>query len=142
MLATSLNEINTKNSSELSFEELYRNAYKMALMPRGEELFGRVKQLEEEWLKSNVRRRVIESIAPVLLIWHEQSTDVQDQSNERKAAAEKFLGTMKEVWDDHLLCMSMMTDVLMYMVCPNACDWTRPVSNACVGSCQWRGIDL
>ena len=36
VLASSLREIHTKNASKLSFEELYRNAYKLVLKKRGE----------------------------------------------------------------------------------------------------------
>lgn len=41
---------------------------------------------------------------------------MQDQSNERRAAGEKFLSVLREAWEDHQLCMGMITDVLMYMV--------------------------
>lgn len=41
---------------------------------------------------------------------------MQDQVTERQAAGEKFLTVLKEAWEDHQLCMQMITDVLMYMV--------------------------
>lgn len=125
----SLNEINTKNASSLSFEELYRNAYKMVLMTRGEELYAKVKQLEKNWLCSNVQKRIVDSIAPILLR-SQQSTDLQDSSNERRAAGEKFLAVVKEAWEDHQLCMGMITDVLMYMVCYHPIEWVRPVTKS------------
>jgi cullin 3 len=110
-----LGEIHTKNASSLSFEELYRNAYKSVLMQKGNDLYDRVSDLERDWLEKEVRRRIISAIQPVLLV-ERQATDALDQSNERRAAGEKFLHAMRAAWEDHQLCMGMITDVLMYMV--------------------------
>lgn len=110
-----MKEIHTKNASSLSFEELYRNAYRIVLMSRGDELYERVKQLERDWLYYDVQDRITSAIAPILLRDGE-ATDLQDQANERRAAGEKFLNALKEAWEDHQLCMGMITDVLMYMV--------------------------
>lgn len=115
MLASSLREIHTKNASSLSFEELYRSAYKIVLMTRGDDLYERVKDLEREWLDGYVRERISMSVSPVLLLDIHPS-DTSDQSNERRAAGETFLAAMRSAWEDHQLCMGMITDVLMYMV--------------------------
>lgn len=115
VLSSSLHEINTKNASTLSFEELYRNAYQIVLMTRGDELYERVKELEKDWLQGTVQKRIIDSISPILART-QTSTDIQDQSNERRAAGERFLAVVKEAWEDHQLSMGMSTDVLMYMV--------------------------
>ena len=90
-------------------------------MMRGDDLYERVKTLEENWLRDHVRKQVTDSILPILVrAQNPQSiTDVQDQSNERRAAGERFLAVLKEAWSDHLLCMGMITDVLMYMVSGN-----------------------
>ncbi|KAK3076578.1 Cullin-3, partial [Teratosphaeriaceae sp. CCFEE 6253] len=42
ILETAFGEIHTKNASALSFEELYRYAYKIVLKKKGEELYNRV----------------------------------------------------------------------------------------------------
>lgn len=84
-------------------------------MMRGEELYEKVKQFEANWLQDTVRQRIIESISPIL-VRAQASTDVQDHSDSRRAAGEKFLAVLKEAWEDHQLCMGMITDVLMYMV--------------------------
>lgn len=110
-----MNEINTKNASTLSFEELYRNAYRIVLMMRGEDLYEKVKTFEADWLRDTVQKRITDSISPIL-VRAQTSTDVQDQSDSRRAAGEKFLAVLKEAWEDHQLCMGMITDVLMYMV--------------------------
>lgn len=87
-------------------------------MMRGDDLYERVKSLEENWLRNHVKKQVTESILPILVrAQNPQSlADAQDQSNERRAAGERFLAVVKEAWSDHLLCMGMITDVLMYMV--------------------------
>lgn len=128
VLSSSLTEINTKNASTLSFEELYRNAYRIVLMMRGEELYERVKQLEEDWLHHTVQKRITESISSSL-VRAQASNDVPDQSNERRAAGEKFLAVLKEAWEDHQLCMGMITDVLMYMVSTNVLQANKTLAH-------------
>lgn len=87
---------------------------------RGHDLYERVKQLEREWLETEVRSWVNAAISPSLL-FAQDALDIQDQANERRAAGERFLAVLRETWEDHQLSMGMITDVLMYMVridCP------------------------
>ncbi|KAJ6141541.1 hypothetical protein N7470_009931 [Penicillium chermesinum] len=130
-LASSLNEIFTRNASQLSFEQLYRNAYKVVLMMKGQELYDRVKELIGNWLRENVQKTVINSIIPILLQAHtaQASSEVYDQTNERREAGEKFLGVLTEAWENHQLCMGMITDVLMYMDRIIAVDQSKPSIN-------------
>ena len=116
VLASSLREIHTKNASKLSFEELYRNAYKLVLKKRGETLYIRVKEFEEEWLATEVQPRIIENISQTLLL-ATSGTRINGTANEKRVAGEKLLRALKQAWEDHNLCMNMTTDVLMYMVC-------------------------
>ncbi|EAW06554.1 cullin family protein [Aspergillus clavatus NRRL 1] len=125
VLSSSLNEIHTKNASALSFEELYRNAYKIVLMTRGDDLYERVKKLEEEWLGKEVKKTVTAAISPTLLLAKEPA-DMQDQANERREAGERFLAVLKGAWEDHQLCMGMITDVLMYMDRIIMADFRKP----------------
>ncbi|KAI9046118.1 cullin family protein [Aspergillus affinis] len=125
VLSTSLKMIHTKNASSLSFEQLYRNAYNTVLMTRGNDLYEKVKELEQEWLDTDVQKRVTEAIAPGLLLTKDTG-DAGDQANEKRAAGEKFLAALREVWEDHQLCMSMITDVLMYMDRVVSTDKGRP----------------
>lgn len=84
-------------------------------MVRGDELYEKVKSLESEWLQTNVQKIITDSISSSLVL-AQKSTDAQDQSSERREAGEKFLAVLKDAWEDHQLCMGMVTDVLMYMV--------------------------
>ncbi|EZF32496.1 cullin-3 [Trichophyton mentagrophytes] len=114
ILASSIREIHTKNSSQLSFEELYRNAYKLVLRKQAMDLYEKVAELEKDWLYNDVRKQVASLITPALLTITD-SADATEHANERKAAGERLLAKLKEVWEDHQLCMGMITDVLMYM---------------------------
>lgn len=115
VLASSLREIHTKNASKLSFEELYRNAYKLVLKKRGETLYIRVKEFEEEWLANQVQPRIIEELSQTLLLAI-SGTQTIATANEKRVAGERLLRALKQAWEDHNLCMNMTTDVLMYMV--------------------------
>ena len=115
VLASSLREIHTKNASKLSFEELYRNAYKLVLKKRGESLYTKVKEFEEDWLANEVQPRIIEELSQTLLIATSETQTITT-ANEKRVAGEKLLKALKEAWEDHNLCMNMTTDVLMYMV--------------------------
>lgn len=115
VLASSLREIHTKNASKLSFEELYRNAYKLVLKKRGETLYIRVKEFEEEWLANEVQPRIIDVLSPTILLLSSGGSSITT-INERRAAGERLLRALKQAWEDHNLCMNMTTDVLMYMV--------------------------
>ena len=115
VLASSLREIHTKNASKLSFEELYRNAYKLVLKKKGETLYNKVKEFEEDWLANTVRPRILEEISPSIIVGS-SGVPSTTTANEKRVAGERLLKALKEAWDDHNLCMNMTTDVLMYMV--------------------------
>ncbi|KAL8981560.1 MAG: hypothetical protein Q9177_005532 [Variospora cf. flavescens] len=111
-LSSSLREIHTKNASTLSFEELYRNAYKLVLKKKGEPLYNKVKEFEQDWLTHEVRTRILDELPSSLLAAH---NGAQLSAGERRDAGEKLLRSLKLAWEDHNLCMNMTTDVLMYM---------------------------
>lgn len=113
MLATSLREIHAKNASRLSFEELYRNAYKLVLKKHGERLYANVKQLVVEHLRI-VAVRDVKPLVPSAIVTGNASFGTA--SVEKRMDGTKFLDRLKAVWEDHQLCMGMMKDVLMYMV--------------------------
>lgn len=125
VLASSLREIHTKNASKLSFEELYRNAYKLVLKKRGEALYTRVKEFEEEWLANEVQPRIMEELSQTLLL-ATSGTQTTATANEKRVAGEKLLRALKQAWEDHNLCMNMTTDVLMYMDRVYCKDFRKP----------------
>ncbi|KAI9685074.1 MAG: Cullin-3 [Bathelium mastoideum] len=115
VLAASFREIHTKNASKLSFEELYRNAYKIVLRKRGESLYDKVKDFEQAWLSNEVRQR-LETLLSTNLVSRAEGEIAGSTASERTFAGEKFLKGLRDAWVDHQTCMSMLTDVLMYMI--------------------------
>jgi cullin 3 len=95
MLKSAIQEIQKKNNSGLSFEELYRNAYTMVLNKFGEKLYNGLKDVVTEHLISKVRKDVL------------------------GALNNNFLYILNQAWNDHQTAMVMIRDILMYMVREN-----------------------
>jgi len=91
LLKNAIQEIQKKNNSGLSFEELYRNAYTMVLHKHGEKLYTGLREVVSEHLINKVRTEVLESLH------------------------NKFLQTLNNSWNDHQTSMVMIRDILMYM---------------------------
>lgn len=91
MLKNAIQEIQKKNNSGLSFEELYRNAYTMVLNKFGEKLYTGLKEVVTEHLVNKVRKDVLASLH------------------------NNFLFTLNNAWNDHQTAMVMIRDILMYM---------------------------
>lgn len=91
MLKAAIQEIQHKNNSGLSFEELYRNAYTMVLHKHGELLYSGLREVVTTHLESRVRN------------------DVTGALNNN------FLQTLNAAWNDHQTSMVMIRDILMYM---------------------------
>ncbi|KAJ4352975.1 hypothetical protein N0V95_003768 [Ascochyta clinopodiicola] len=117
-------EIHTKNASKLSYEELYRHAYRIVLKKKGEDLYQNVHDFERKWLGSEVRAAIQQLLSPNLLVGAQSLGGTT--ANERRVAGEKFLKGLKQAWGDHQVCMSMLADVLMYMDRVYCADHRRP----------------
>lgn len=91
MLKNAIQEIQKKNNSGLSFEELYRNAYTMVLNKYGEKLYTGLKEVVTEHLTQKVRKDVL------------------------LALNNNFLAALNTAWNDHQTAMVMIRDILMYM---------------------------
>lgn len=78
-------------------------------------MYNKVAQFEERWLGETVRARITKLLsAPLTLTDHTGRTLATP--GERRVAGEGFLKALKQSWEDHQVCMGMLTDVLMYMV--------------------------
>lgn len=91
MLRNAIQEIQKKNNSGLSFEELYRNAYTMVLHKHGDRLYTGLREVVTEHLRNKVRIDVL------------------------SAMNNNFLETLNMAWSDHSTSMVMIRDILMYM---------------------------
>ena len=109
VLSKAFAEIHNKNASELSFEVLYRNAYTLVLHKDGEKLYNAAKQVVSEHLK-NVGGGNVHSA------WQELVNAPATRDYEKQDAGVRFLKTVRDAWEDHILCMKMIRDVLMYLV--------------------------
>lgn len=58
LLKNAIQEIQKKNNSGLSFEELYRNAYTMVLHKHGEKLYTGLRDVVTEHLVTKVHKEV------------------------------------------------------------------------------------
>ncbi|CAD6439243.1 ccf33876-f386-4ce7-a079-3fb624725bf4 [Sclerotinia trifoliorum] len=114
ILQNALQEIHEKNAGTLSFEQLYRASYKIVLKKEGDLLYDRVKVFEEQWFAGKVMPDIRKLITANLV--NVATGGVSGTAaNERRLTGEQFLEGLKASWTDHNVCMSMTTDVLMYM---------------------------
>jgi len=120
MLETAFYEIHTKNVSRLSFEELFRNAYRIVLKRGGEGLYEKVAAFEEQWLRNHVRPEITTLITPSIILGA-AGDSLAGRAIDRRQAGERFLRALKDAFSDHQICMGMITDVLMYMVSSATC---------------------
>ncbi|XP_064394633.1 cullin-3-like [Halichondria panicea] len=91
LLRNAIREIQKKNNSGLSFEELYRNAYTLVLHKQGKRLYTTLTEVIKEHLFNEVREAVISSLHG------------------------NFLEVLSVAWSDHQTAMVMIRDILMYM---------------------------
>ncbi|KAG1663118.1 Cullin-3 [Nymphon striatum] len=91
LLKSAIQEIQKKNNSGLSFEELYRNAYTMVLHKHGERLYTGLKDVVVDHLVTKVRHDVLQGLR------------------------NNFLQILNQAWNDHQTSMVMIRDILMYM---------------------------
>ncbi|KAG7360505.1 cullin protein 3 [Nitzschia inconspicua] len=89
-LANAIDEIYNRNASQLSFEELYRNAYNLVLHKYGTLLYEGVTQKLHEHLTATAKRL----------------EEVPDS---------KLLEEISITWAEHQITMIMVRDILMYM---------------------------
>lgn len=123
MLESAFLEIHTKNASNLSFETLYRSAYKLVLKKQGEALYNKVAGFETKWLSEEVRKKVVATLSQQLV---DGDGLVAAGVIQRRTAEERFLRELRQVWQDHQTAMSMLTDVMMYMDRVFCADTRKP----------------
>ncbi|KAF3910912.1 Cullin-3-B [Dactylellina cionopaga] len=106
LLSEALQQIYERDASNLSFEELYRTAYKMVLKKHGDSLYNSVNDL----VRDRLRRVTATQLKPTRPTFAAGSSAL-----ERRETGNKFLASVKQAWEDHQLCLGMITDILMYL---------------------------
>lgn len=113
-ISGAIRQIHTKNASDLSYEALYRHTYRVILKKKGEALYQSVLQFEKDWLSNEVKTKAAQLVSSSLVADLKAGSG-NTTANERRVGGERFLKGIREEWQDYQLCMSMLTDVLMYM---------------------------
>jgi cullin 3 len=90
VLANAMDEIYNRNASQLSFEELYRNAYNLVLHKHGALLY--------EGVTEKINAHLLETVKHL--------AEQPDNS---------LLDELSSVWTEHSITMVMIRDILMYM---------------------------
>ncbi|PTB65433.1 Cullin-domain-containing protein [Trichoderma citrinoviride] len=114
MIKEALYDIHNKSCGRLSFEELYRAAYKIVLKKKGEVLYERVKEFEEQWFAEHAIPKIEVLVTKSLI---NISVDVSSSASvsERRQTGENFLKGLRDTWEDHNMSMNMTADILMYL---------------------------
>lgn len=93
---------------------MYRYAYKLVLKRKGDQLYKRVIDFERDWLSEDVRPRLHTLAASVLASFQDFASKTV---NERVTTGESLLKAATQAWENHQVCINMLADVLMYLVC-------------------------
>ncbi|KAI1302773.1 Cullin [Xylaria venustula] len=113
-LREALFDIHTQKVGNLSFEQLYRYAYKIVLLKSGHILYDRVKEFEGQWFADNVMPPMSNLITKNLVnTTLDRAAGISDI--ERRAMGEKFLKFVRSSWENHNMSMNMVADILMYL---------------------------
>ncbi|KAI1700559.1 cullin family domain-containing protein [Ditylenchus destructor] len=91
LLKNGIVEIQRKNSSALSFEELYRSAHIMVMKKHGEKLYNGLREVVVEHLQNNIHSTITDA-----LNWN-------------------FLLKLNQAWVQHRTAMVMIRDILVYL---------------------------
>ncbi|OLL22620.1 Cullin-3 [Neolecta irregularis DAH-3] len=108
ILSQAIQQIFRKNASTLSFEHLYRNSYNLVLHKQGQKLYDSVQEVVANHL-NDVAETVL-SPAAAAIPESAGSTTLQ-----RRDTGTDFMKTIKSIWEDHAVCMSMVASVFMYL---------------------------
>lgn len=100
VLSNAITQIQNKNVSKLSYEQLYRKAYTLVLRKYGTKLYDDVASLIKEHL---LRKR--DGLLAIL----KSSSSLNNSINE------EFMKAILLEWDEHLQSMKFVSDVLMYL---------------------------
>lgn len=116
LLRNAIQEIQKKNNSGLSFEELYRNAYTMVLHKHGERLYTGLREVVTNHLENKVKEKNSIFILKIASNLNRLNSKLKVRADVLAALRNNFLQTLNQAWNDHQTSMVMIRDILMYMV--------------------------
>ena len=115
LLKNAIQEIQKKNNSGLSFEELYRNAYTMVLHKHGERLYNGLREVVTQHLESKVSFLFTLFYSTLLFAYWHYCVLFKVRQDVLTSLHNNFLQTLNQAWNDHQTSMVMIRDILMYM---------------------------
>lgn len=89
----------------MSYELLYRTAYKLTIRQFGERLYHDVEREIAQYLESTAEKTIV----PAFINSSSESSSTAD-------AGSAFLKTVKKVWDDFTTAINLILQVLYYLV--------------------------
>ncbi|GAA5808944.1 hypothetical protein MFLAVUS_002344 [Mucor flavus] len=93
-----------QQARELSYELLYRTAYKLTIRQFGERLYHDVEREIAQYLESTAEKTIV----PAFINSSSESSSTAD-------AGSAFLKTVKKVWDDFTTAINLILQVLYYL---------------------------
>ncbi|CCJ30066.1 unnamed protein product [Pneumocystis jirovecii] len=109
-LSQAIKEIYKNNTSMLSFEELYRNVYNSVLHKQEDKLYNGIKSVIQEHLEniSNFDMQLAYKKVETL-------NQINITSIEAIEIGTYYLQTLKNIWDEYILCTNMISHIMKYM---------------------------
>jgi len=105
ILSNAITVIFQKQARELSYELLYRTAYKLTIRQFGERLYHDVEKVIVDYLETTAEQAIVPAFT---------NTSVEASTADEGAS---FLKTVKKVWDDFKAAIDLILQVLYYLVC-------------------------
>ncbi len=113
VLKNAMLEIQRKNNSGLSFEELYRHAYSIVLNRHGEKLYEGLREVVTQHLSVKVKDGVVSGGGK--LPCSDLVCDQKVRTDVLLSIHNNFLYILNAAWQDHQTSMVMIRDILMYL---------------------------
>lgn len=115
LLQVAIHDIQNKNASKWSFEQLYRVAYTLVLSKNGQFLYKHVHDEIVRHLDENITTQM-----ETLILEKCIDLDSDEKMNHEKLPLNKsdsaeILTLFNKLWDDHLISIWLISQVVMYM---------------------------
>ena len=116
-LESALRDMNECSASQLSFETIYRHAYKVVLKKKGDNLYKNLEAFQKAWLSEHVGIRLLRSLTSTIYGAGDDGRALSIAAvNEMRTTGEKLLRGIKDSFEHHQVVMRMSSDVFMYLV--------------------------
>lgn len=126
LLKNAIQEIQRKNNSGLSFEELYRNAYTMVLHKHGEKLYTGLREVVTEHLINKVKKYWFFYIHFFLFLFLNKQNIINSDGLRSHARGGcplvNCLQTVVSGWIKKPIIWCLLQQLLMYLGRPNKVD--------------------